>query len=43
MKHKLGTAVLFVLLLLAVVAIKQIDVPASTTVGSTGETNYTSN
>ena len=36
MKRKIGTLVLFVLLLLTVVALKQIDAPAATTLGSTG-------
>jgi hypothetical protein len=43
MKRKIGTFVLFVLLLLTVVALQQIDAPASTTIGSAGEAAYTTN
>jgi len=43
MKRKIGTLVLFVLLVLTVVALKHIDVPAATTVGSTGEVKHTTN
>jgi hypothetical protein len=43
MKRKIGTLVLFVLLLLTVVALKQIDAPAATTIGSTGEVKHATN
>jgi hypothetical protein len=43
MKRTLGTLVLFVLLLLTVVAIKQIDAPQATTIGSTGEAKHATN
>ncbi|HSD55527.1 MAG TPA: hypothetical protein VLA92_00060 [Candidatus Saccharimonadales bacterium] len=43
MKQKIGTLVLFVLLILTVVALKNIDVPATTTVGSTGEVKHATN
>jgi hypothetical protein len=36
MKRKIGTVVLFVLLVLTVVALQQIYAPAATTLGSTG-------
>ena len=37
MKRKIGTIVLFVLLILTVVALKRIDVPKASAVGTTGE------
>lgn len=43
MKRKIGTVVLFVLLLLTVVALKQIDAPEATTIGSTGEVKHATN
>lgn len=43
MKRKLGTLVLFVLLLLTVVAIKQIDAPQTTTLGRVGDANHATN
>jgi hypothetical protein len=43
MKRKLGTIVLFVLLVLTVVALKQIDAPAATPVGSTGDVKHAIN
>jgi hypothetical protein len=43
MKRKIGTFVLLVLLLLTVVAIKQIDAPEATTLGSAGEVKRAAN
>lgn len=40
MKRKIGTVVLFVLLILTVVALKHLDVPAGNNVGSTGEIKH---
>lgn len=42
MKRKIGTVVLFVLLILTVVALKQIDTPAAT-LGYTGKASTVAN
>jgi len=43
MKRKIGTVVLFVLLLLTVVALQKIDAPSASTIGSTGEVKHAAN
>lgn len=43
MKRKIGTVVLFVLLLLTVVALKHTNVPQANNIGSTGEVKRTIN
>lgn len=43
MKRNIGTVVLFVLLLLTVVAIQQLDAAESTTLGSAGEVKHVTN
>jgi hypothetical protein len=43
MKRKIGTAVLFVLLLLTVVAIQKLDADQTATLGSVGEAKQATN